>query len=91
MCRKTAAPSTASTRLPVCDTRYWRIQLSAPPKITKMASADAITTSVLVVWWTMTLSMMTWLHSGVANAMSWMNSDASSTSRHTLRCRASSE
>ena len=54
------------------------------------ASAIAITTSVLVVWWTTTLSMITCVPSGVARPISWMKSEASSTSRHTLLCRSNS-
>ena len=58
--------------------------------MTKTPSANAITASVLVVWCTITLSMMTWLHSGVASAMSWITSEATSTSRQMPRWRASS-
>lgn len=55
-----------------------------------MPSPTAITTRVLVVWCTTTLSMTTWVPSGVASAMSWMKSEAESTSRHTALWRSSS-
>jgi hypothetical protein len=50
--------------------------LSALPKITNTPSAKAMTASVLVVWCTITLSMITWLPRGVASAMSWIRSEA---------------
>ena len=50
-------------------------------------SATAITSSVLVVRWTTTLSMMACVNSGVARPRTWITSDATSTSRHTLRWR----
>ena len=55
-----------------------------------MTRATAITTSVLLVWCTTTLSMITCVTRGVASAMSWMKSDAASTSRQTARWRSSS-
>lgn len=50
----------------------------------------AIAISVLVVWWTMTLSIMTWVNTGVLSPISWMNSEANSTSRQMRLCRSSS-
>ena len=49
-----------------------------------------MTASVLVVWCTTTLSMITCVPSGVARAMSWMKRDAESTSRQTALWRSSS-
>ena len=53
-------------------------------------SATPITTSVLCVWCTTTLSMMTWVKSGIARPISWITSEASSTSRQTRLCFSSS-
>jgi len=49
-----------------------------------------MTIRVLWVWWTTTLSMMTWVKSGVASASSWMISEAISTSRQMRLCFNSS-
>ena len=49
-----------------------------------------ITISVLWVWWTTTLSMITWVNSGVPSASTWMISEAISTSRQMRLCFSSS-
>ncbi len=46
-----------------------------------MASATPTATSVLCVWCTTTLSMMTCVNSGVVRPTNWMATEASSTSR----------
>ncbi len=89
-CANTADPSTASTRLPVCTTSTWRIQPSALENSIPANSAAAITASVDGVRCTITLSMIVWLASGTASAMSWTTKEAISTSRQTRRWRASS-
>ena len=55
-----------------------------------MMSAMPTTHSVLRVWCTTTLSITTWVKSGVASATSWMASEASSTSRQIFLCLSNS-
>ena len=62
-------PSTASMRLPVWMTRYWRTQVMAAENSMNMASAKPTTIRVLRVWCTITLSMIAWVNSGVASAI----------------------
>ena len=50
----------------------------------------AMTANVLWSRCTITLSITTWLKSGVPSASSWMKSEANSTSRHTRLCFRSS-
>jgi hypothetical protein len=66
--RKTLLPSTASMRLPVCSTRYWRSQVMPLVNSMNMTSAMPSTMRVLWVWWTTTLSMITWVKSGRGQA-----------------------
>jgi hypothetical protein len=55
-------------RLPVCRTRYWRSQVMPLVNSMNMTSATPRTMRVLWVWWTTTLSMMTWVNSGRGQA-----------------------
>ncbi len=54
------------------------------------ASAMAMTMRVLWVRCTTTLSMITWVNSGVTSPSSWMMSEAISTSRQMRLCFSSS-
>ena len=69
MWENTCVPSTASMRLPVWMTRYWRTQVITAENIMNIASAKPTTIKVLWVWCTITLSMIAWVNSGVASAI----------------------
>lgn len=55
-----------------------------------IASPAAITARVLSVWCTTTLSITTWVKTGVDRPINWMKSDANSTSRQMRLWRRSS-
>ena len=86
----TVAARTASTRLPVCSTRYCLTQVKTAVKTMKIAMPIASTTKVLSVWCTTTLSMMACVNSGRPSASNCRIRLAPRTSRQTLRCLSSS-
>jgi hypothetical protein len=51
-------------RLPVCSTRYWRSQLMTAVNSMNISQRDAEDDQVLLLWWTTTLSMITWVKIG---------------------------
>ena len=74
-----------------CAARGIGASRSSPAlKTRNMPSPMAMAMSVLCVWCTTTLSITTWVKSGVARPTIWMAAEASSTSRQMARWRASS-
>ena len=79
-CENSLEPSKTSMRLVVCDSSQDFSRFSVPSNTISNSMPVASTSSVLMLLWLSTLSMMTCENSGVPTANSWITNTASSTS-----------
>jgi len=83
-CSNTRVPSTASTRCRWCQHQVLpRPGERGVEQAARKRAAAPMTIRVLSVWWTTTLSMTSWVNSGVVSPSNWITSDASA--RHARR------